>query len=97
MALRDRLERALAWLPGHAASVLGVCVLGAALALAAEGIRRLRIAEGSVSLNLWLHAAGHWHIEVMPRFTILAGVELGSGYYVNTMAPESAAGVLREA
>jgi UDPglucose--hexose-1-phosphate uridylyltransferase len=72
-------------------------LLGAALALAAEGIRRLRIAEGNVSLNLWLHAAGHWHIEVMPRFTVLAGVELGSGYYVNTMAPESAAGVLREA
>lgn len=72
-------------------------LLGAALALAAEGIRRLRIAEGGVSLNLWLHAAGHWHIEVLPRFTVLAGVELGSGYYVNTMAPESAAGVLREA
>jgi UDPglucose--hexose-1-phosphate uridylyltransferase len=69
--------------------------LGAALALAAEGIRRLRIAEGPVPLNLWLHAAGHWHIEILPRFGVLAGIELGAGYFVNTMAPESAAGVLR--
>lgn len=70
--------------------------LGAALALAAEGVRRLRVAEGPVPLNLWLHAGGHWHIEVLPRFGVLAGVELGSGYFVNTLAPESAAGVLRE-
>jgi UDPglucose--hexose-1-phosphate uridylyltransferase len=70
--------------------------LGAALILVSEGIRRLRIAEGPVPFNLWLHAAGHWHIEVLPRFGVLAGVELGAGYFVNTMAPESAAGVLRE-
>jgi len=66
------------------------------LALAAEGIRRIRIAEGPVALNLWLHAGGHWHIEVLPRLDVLAGIELGAGYFVNTMAPESAAGVLRE-
>jgi len=70
--------------------------LADALILAAEGIRRIRIAEGAVPLNLWLHAGGHWHIEVMPRFGVLAGVELGSGYFVNTLAPESAAGILRE-
>jgi UDPglucose--hexose-1-phosphate uridylyltransferase len=70
--------------------------LGAALGLVADGLRRLRIAEGLVSVNVWLHAAGHWHLEVLPRFTVLAGLELGSGYFVNTLAPESAAGVLRE-
>jgi UDPglucose--hexose-1-phosphate uridylyltransferase len=70
--------------------------LADALVLAAEGIRRLRVAEGPVALNLWLHAGGHWHIEVLPRFGILAGIELGSGYFVNTLAPESAAGMLRE-
>jgi UDPglucose--hexose-1-phosphate uridylyltransferase len=70
--------------------------LGAALALVAEGMRRLRVAEGVVPLNLWLHTGHHWHLEVLPRFNVLAGVELGSGYFVNTMAPESAAGVLRE-
>ena len=71
--------------------------LGAALTLAAEGVRRLREAEGEVPLNLWLHAGGHWHLEIMPRFGVLAGIELGSGYFVNTLAPESAAGILREA
>lgn len=72
-------------------------LLGAALGLAAEGLRRLRVAEGRVPVNIWLHPGGHWHFEVVPRLTVLAGLELGSGYFVNTMAPESAAGVLREA
>jgi UDPglucose--hexose-1-phosphate uridylyltransferase len=71
-------------------------ILAEALALAAEGIRRIRVAEGAVALNLWLHAGGHWHIEVLPRLGVLAGIELGAGYFVNTLAPESAAGVLRE-
>jgi UDPglucose--hexose-1-phosphate uridylyltransferase len=71
--------------------------LGAALALVAEGLRRLRVAEGAVPVNIWLHATEHWHFEVLPRLTILAGLELGTGYFVNTLAPESAAGVLREA
>jgi UDPglucose--hexose-1-phosphate uridylyltransferase len=70
--------------------------LGSALGLVAEGIGRIRIAEGPTPVNVWLHAAGHWHLEVLPRLTILAGLELGSGYFVNTLAPESAAGVLRE-
>jgi UDPglucose--hexose-1-phosphate uridylyltransferase len=71
--------------------------LAGALTLLAEGIRRLRAAEPDAPVNVWLHAGGHWHVEVVPRFTVLAGLELGSGYYVNTLAPESAAGVLREA
>jgi UDPglucose--hexose-1-phosphate uridylyltransferase len=71
--------------------------LAGALSLAAEGLRRLRAAEPDPPVNMWLHAGGHWHLEVLPRFTVLAGLELGSGYFVNTMAPESAAGVLREA
>jgi UDPglucose--hexose-1-phosphate uridylyltransferase len=70
--------------------------LGAALGLLADGLRRLHVAEGQISVNVWLHAAGHWHLEAFPRFTVLAGLELGSGYFVNTLAPESAAGVLRE-
>ena len=71
--------------------------LGGALALLAEGLRRLRLAAGSVSVNAWLHDGGHWHLEVLPRTSVLAGLELGAGYYVNTLAPESAAGMLREA
>ncbi|HEX5470099.1 MAG TPA: DUF4921 family protein [Gaiellaceae bacterium] len=71
--------------------------LAAAVRLVAEGVRRLRVAEGPTPVNAWLHASGHWHIEVVPRLSVLAGLELGAGYYVNTLAPESAAGVLREA
>jgi len=71
--------------------------LEAALTLASDGVRRLRAAEGTVAFNLWLHGAGHWHLELVPRLSILAGLELGAGYFVNTLAPESAAGVLREA
>jgi UDPglucose--hexose-1-phosphate uridylyltransferase len=71
--------------------------LGGALALVAEGLRRLRLAAGAVSVNAWLHDGGHWHLEVLPRTAVLAALELGVGYYVNTLAPESAAGMLREA
>jgi len=71
--------------------------LGAALALLADGLRRLREAEGPVAVNAWVHARAHWHIEVLPRLTTLAGLELGAGFYVNTLAPESAAGLLRGA
>jgi galactose-1-phosphate uridylyltransferase len=32
---------------------------------------------------------------VMPRLTVLAGIELGAGIYVNTVAPADAAEQLR--
>ena len=71
--------------------------LATALGLLAEGLRRLHAAEGAVPVNAWLHTGGHWHLEILPRLSVLAGLELGAGYFVNTLAPESAAGVLREA
>jgi len=71
--------------------------LGPALVLVADGLRRLRVAEAAAAVNAWVHPLGHWHIEVIPRLSTLAGLELGAGYYVNTLAPESAAGLLREA
>ncbi|MBI4846132.1 MAG: galactose-1-phosphate uridylyltransferase [Candidatus Omnitrophica bacterium] len=33
----------------------------------------------------------HWHIEIMPRLTKVAGFELGSGFYINPTPPEEAA------
>ncbi len=72
--------------------------LGVALALLAEAIRRLHAAVGgAVPLNAWLHTGGHWHLEVVPRLTVMAGLELGAGIYVNAVAPEDAATALREA
>jgi UDPglucose--hexose-1-phosphate uridylyltransferase len=37
-----------------------------------------------------------WHIEIFPRLTGIAGFEWGSGFYINTVAPEEAARFLRE-
>ena len=39
----------------------------------------------------------HWHIEIMPKLTKIAGFEWGSGFYINPTPPEEAAEFLREA
>ena len=39
----------------------------------------------------------HWHIEVMPKLTKVAGFEWGTGFYINPTPPEEAARFLREA
>jgi UDPglucose--hexose-1-phosphate uridylyltransferase len=71
--------------------------LAPALALLAEAVRRLRAIEGPLPWNAWLHAGPHWHVHVHPRLTTYAGIELGAGLYVNTLAPEEAAERLRAA
>ncbi len=38
----------------------------------------------------------HWHLELMPRLTRIAGFEWGTGFYINPTAPEEAAKYLRE-
>ena len=37
----------------------------------------------------------HWHIEIIPRLTNIAGFEWGTGFYINPMSPEKAANFLR--
>src|SRR5262249_37926784 len=64
--------------------------------LLAESLRRIHALEGPAPLNAWLHDRGHWHVEVLPRLSVLAGIELGAGIYVNSLAPEAAAAALRE-
>ena len=39
----------------------------------------------------------HWHIEIMPKLTKVAGFEWGSGFFINPTPPEEAARFLREA
>ena len=41
------------------------------------------------------HEGYHWHIELMPRLTRVAGFEWGSGFYINPTPPELAAKHLR--
>ena len=39
----------------------------------------------------------HWHIEIMPKLTRVAGFEWGTGFYVNPTPPEESAKFLRDA
>lgn len=39
----------------------------------------------------------HWHIEIIPRVTNIAGFEWGTGFYINHTPPEQAAEILRNA
>jgi UDPglucose--hexose-1-phosphate uridylyltransferase len=76
-------------------------LLTAAVERAAALVRRLHALEGRAPLNLWVHSSPlgggslHWHVELVPRLTVLAGLELGAGLYVNQLAPEDAAAALR--
>jgi UDPglucose--hexose-1-phosphate uridylyltransferase len=70
----------------------------AALDLLREGLLRLSAKLGAPPpLNLWVRTAPrgadnfHWHVDVVPRLTRLAGFELGTGQYVNIVPPERAA------
>jgi len=38
----------------------------------------------------------HWHIELLPRITRVAGFEWGTGFYINPTPPEEAAKFLRK-
>jgi UDPglucose--hexose-1-phosphate uridylyltransferase len=69
--------------------------LAAALELLRDSIRALRALEGPVPWNAWLHLGPHWHLEVVPRLTVFAGLELGAEIYVNVVEPEAAAAELR--
>lgn len=72
--------------------------LAPALKLLAELARRLQRLEGQVPLNAWLEQSpDDWRLVLFPRLNILAGLELGAGIYVNTLAPEEAAARLRMA
>jgi UDPglucose--hexose-1-phosphate uridylyltransferase len=57
----------------------------------------------SPPLNLWVRTAPQgaehfcWRIDILPRLTHLAGLELGAGLHLNIVAPERAAAELREA
>jgi len=37
----------------------------------------------------------HWHIEIIPRVTRVAGFEWGTGFHINLVVPEQAAETLR--
>jgi UDPglucose--hexose-1-phosphate uridylyltransferase len=72
-------------------------------ALLRDGLRRLGRRLGNVPpLNLWVRTAPRgadyfcWRIDIVPRLTHMAGLELGTGVHLNIVAPEQAAAELRE-
>lgn len=72
-------------------------------ALLHDGLRRLaRHLGSSPPLNLWVRTAPRgtedfcWRIDVLPRLTHLAGLELSTDVNLNIVAPEHAAAVLRD-
>ena len=82
---------------------------GAVAGALRRALAALAAVTGDGPLNAWLHttpcrAAGgdaeppfHWHFEIAPRLTILAGFELGSGIGVDQLEPREAAARLRAA
>ncbi|HEU4702642.1 MAG TPA: DUF4921 family protein, partial [Conexibacter sp.] len=73
-------------------------------ALLHDALNRLaRRLGANPPLNLWVRTAPRgadhfcWRIDVLPRLTHLAGLELGTGLHLNVVAPEQAAAELREA
>lgn len=73
-------------------------------AMIATALAALAGALGAVpELNLWVRTAPRgagefcWHIDLLPRLTVRAGFELGTGVEINTYPPERAAADLRAA
>jgi UDPglucose--hexose-1-phosphate uridylyltransferase len=73
-------------------------------ALLHEALLRLGRRLGNVPpLNLWVRTAPLgadyfcWRIDIVPRLTHMAGLELGTGVHLNIVAPEQAAAELRTA
>jgi UDPglucose--hexose-1-phosphate uridylyltransferase len=81
--------------PGHHEADPGPEELAVVAELLRHAIRRLHDTEGPVPLNAWLHPGAHWHLELVPRLTVFAGLELGAGIYLNWLAPDEAAARLR--
>jgi UDPglucose--hexose-1-phosphate uridylyltransferase len=67
-------------------------------------LQRMDRALESPPFNLVVHTAPffdevgdlfHWHVEILPKITRVAGFEWGTGFYINPTPPEEAAQVLR--
>jgi len=70
-----------------------------------EALCRIKMCLSNPSYNFYLHTAPvnyekqesyHWHIEIIPKLTRVAGFEWGTGFYFVPTAPRDAARYLRE-
>lgn len=69
-------------------------------------LRRLSVALGDPDYNFSIRSAPtseavshyyHWYLAIVPRVSHVAGFELGSGMFINSLPPEQAAEILRQA
>jgi UDPglucose--hexose-1-phosphate uridylyltransferase len=67
---------------------------------------KIRTALGDPPYNFMIHTVPigdrqpesfHWHIEIIPQLTQIAGFELGTGFYLNPTPPETASKTLKNA
>jgi UDPglucose--hexose-1-phosphate uridylyltransferase len=71
-----------------------------------ETLMRINLTLSAPPYNFVVHTAPcnephaprqfHWHLEIMPKLTRVAGFEWGTGFYINPTPPEDAAAYLRE-
>lgn len=70
-----------------------------------EMLRKLDLGLGNPAYNYAIRTAPfdssaaehyHWHVEIFPRVTRLAGFELSTDLYINIVRPEDAANLLRK-
>jgi len=73
--------------------------------LLGDMLRRMNRVLRNPPYNLLIHSAPlaepsgdfyHWHVEVIPKLTKVAGFEWATGFYVNPTSPEEASQVLRD-
>ena len=105
---RKLVETLPSWVPTRQVS-LGLDLQGGShllleVDLASVTKERLNGALESPPFNLVIHTSPfsedvaneyHWHVEIMPKLTRVAGFEWGTGFYINPTPPEEAAAVLR--
>jgi len=70
-----------------------------------EILLKLKLALNDPPLNYIVHSGPltegyerefHWHVEIFPKLTKIAGFEWGTGFYINPTPPETAANFLNE-
>ncbi|MCL7487635.1 MAG: galactose-1-phosphate uridylyltransferase [Desulfobulbaceae bacterium] len=80
--------------------------LAALVDIFSESLQRLDACIPNVPYNFVLHTQPlrsqpldhfHWHFEIVPKLTSIAGFEWGSGFYINPMPPEDTCTYLKEA
>ena len=70
-----------------------------------DTLQRMNQVLGNPPYNFIIHTSSfsdadkeyyHWHFEIMPKLTKVAGFEWGTGFYINPTPPEEAAEYMRE-